>query len=276
MAAASSALIAADVGNTRVKLGYFDGTLDASGLPVCGSRFAISVNACADLGPVKRWLDETGAGSEPRVVVSDVNPAVTRDLTRAWKEQLGTKPEQIRRPDPQILENRTDHPARTGPDRLFNAVAANVLRPKAKPAIIIDAGTATTIDLVAADGAFEGGAILPGFALSAQALQSYTALLPLVASDDVTDSRPNPLGRNTRDAIRSGLYWGGVGAVIELVRRISIELDDQPAIYLTGGAAPRLVPYVAQARHLPTFALQGMVLTSRRSAGTREESNCGD
>jgi type III pantothenate kinase len=103
-----------------------------------------------------------------------------------------------------------------GIDRLLDAVAANRLRHPAAPAVVVDVGTAITVDLVAADGSFQGGAILPGIAMSARALHAFTDLLPLVDVRELS-SPPPPLGTSTVAALQSGLFWGAVGAIRQLL-----------------------------------------------------------
>ena len=98
------------------------------------------------------------------------------------------------------LEIRVDHPERVGIDRLAAAVAANALRDTDRPAVVIGAGSALVVNLIAADGAFEGGAILPGFRMGAIALSSAD-LLPEVLFRS-SDEPPPVLGKNTEAAIR--------------------------------------------------------------------------
>ncbi len=196
------------------------------------------------------------------------------------------------------IASRLIHPRRVGIDRVLNAVAANVVRPAGRPAVIVDTGTATTVDLVAADGAFEGGAILPGFELCARALHFYTALLPQISIEELATQSCDPLGRETRAALRSGLFWGQLGAVKELIARLGgpaeagwdkaasaagpptedshssmVGLrspsracpalrDDAPLVLLTGGGAPLLAPQLASARWEPGLSLQGLVLSA--------------
>jgi type III pantothenate kinase len=133
---------------------------------------------------------------------------------------------------------------------------------------VISSGTATTVDYVSAAGHFCGGAILPGFDLCAKALHEYTELLPLIRMDSVLDSEMSPaeLGRNTQAAITSGLYWGHVGAVKELMRRLMLGGDPhiEPLILLTGGAAPLLYPHLPTiVRHEPHLSLQGLAVVAR-------------
>ena len=115
--------------------------------------------------------------------------------------------------------------------------------------------------MVSADGAFEGGAILPGLALSAKALHEYTALLPLVSVMELGQATPEPLGRNTRAAIRSGLFWGQLGAVKELIER---QIGSDADIFVTGGGGALLAEHLPSARFEPHLPLQGLVLIAGR------------
>ena len=87
-----------------------------------------------------------------------------------------------------------EQPNHAGIDRILNAVACNTIRPAGTPAVIVDTGTATTVDAISPDGAFEGGSILPGFELCARALHQYTALLPFVTIDELCNESHEPLG----------------------------------------------------------------------------------
>ncbi|MFO7531720.1 MAG: type III pantothenate kinase [Candidatus Limnocylindrales bacterium] len=131
-------------------------------------------------------------------------------------------------------------PDATGPDRLLAAWAA--LRLHGSPVIVVDLGTATTVDAVDADGFFLGGAILPGLGLSATALAEGTARLPLVELRLPREA----IGADTTAAIQSGLVIGHIGAVRELVQRMHLHIDAHGSsagpsrVIITGGhsAAP--------------------------------------
>ena len=117
------------------------------------------------------------------------------------------------------LEVRLERPDMVGIDRLVDAVAVNRLREPGRPAVIVDVGTAITVDLVSADGAFLGGAILPGIQMSARALHEFTDLLPLVDVSELT-APPPALGTATESAMESGLFWGAVGAIRQLIEQL--------------------------------------------------------
>ena len=125
-----------------------------------------------------------------------------------------------------------ENPNEAGADRLVNSYAAEKL--KISPAIIIDFGTATTFDVVGKDGAYLGGAIAPGVSVSIKALHDAAAALPYV---DVR--RPdNVIGRNTKDCIQSGVFWGYVGLIEGIINKIRSEFSDKMTTVATGGLAP--------------------------------------
>lgn len=163
---------------------------------------------------------------------------------------------------PLVVE--VDAPERVGMDRLMGAVAADRLRPKDRAAIVVDLGTATKLCLLTDVGAFVGGAILPGLAMSARALQEQTDALPHV---DVErwQTPPRVLGKSTIPAIEAGIFWGTVGAVRELVIQYSKGLDKAPVVFATGGGSALVAEMLAeggqiQLQHLPHLVLSGVAI----------------
>lgn len=251
-----SPIIAIDIGNSRVKLGLFRESPDSTALPRCADRVAVPI-ADPDLFPrIERWLLKHPFAEETRI--GSVNPLMREQLLKHWPAQRN-RPVTSGQPPEQWIANLTQFPERVGQDRLANALAANRLRGRAQPAIIIDAGTATKVDLVDASGAFRGGAILAGLAITAAALAQRTAQLPDIETRQFAVP-PTPVGDETIAAIQSGLYWGHVGAVRELVTRISESLEGKPLILLTGGAAPVLAPHLPDVVSVETLTLQGILL----------------
>ncbi len=159
-------------------------------------------------------------------------------------------------------------PDHVGIDRLLDAVAANLLRAEHQPAIIIDSGTATTVNAVSADGVFEGGAILPGLALQARSLHQYTALLPLIDVRSLADDQIDAMGRNTYEAISSGLWFGQIGAIRELTGQFVKSCAGPHLLLVTGGMGRWLAPALGeQFRFEPHLALRGLAFVAQRSAG---------
>ena len=273
MVSPGSPLVTIDVGNSRIKFGFFDSKTAAAGeLPRCSRAAAVAIGAQIPWAEIAEWCGDVAVPA----LLAGANPRGVASVLETWPAALG--------PLPRVLENRldlpltttVDQPHRVGIDRLLNAVAANAIRAAGHGAVIVDTGTATTVDVVTADGAFAGGAILPGFELSARALHHYTALLPLLSIEELAGEPHDPLGTDTRAAIRSGLFWGQVGAVKELVAQLSMlftsdratggQAGSEPLLLLTGGGAALLAPELPEARFEPHLALQGIVLSSAAAA----------
>ena len=197
--------------------------------------------------------------------IASVNrPAATRLID--WLSQ--------HRPDDRItllaaddlpLEVRLEHPDMVGIDRLVDAVAVNRLRDAGRPAVIVDVGTAITVDLLSAEGVFLGGAILPGIQMSARALHEFTDLLPPIDVSELTVPPP-ALGTATVPAMESGLFWGTVGAIRQLTERLGEAASGchtPPQVFLTGGAAAGVADLLGpNARYVPSLTLGGIALAA--------------
>jgi len=278
---AAKNLIAVDIGNSRIKIGQFDRARmygapaatqspSAHSLPepVCTLDLPVAnATGAFDTTRLRAWCDQR-ASSQSEWLVASVHrrAAETLDATlRNFVTQAGDRCA-IRhltyRDIP--LDIQVDEPARVGIDRLLAAFAANRLRSRQRAAVIVDLGTAVTVDLLTAAGAFAGGAILPGIAMSARALAEQTDGLPLVVLDAL-EQPPSALGKSTVPAIQAGLYWGPVGAIRELVRQLSAGLSPPPEMFVTGGASPRVGELLAidgdsPVHHVPHLVLAGIAL----------------
>ena len=163
------------------------------------------------------------------------------------------------------LAVKLPRPDMVGVDRLLDALAANRLRTPGHPAVVVDAGSAITVDLVDAGGAFRGGAILPGIAMSARALHEFTDLLPRIDMAELAEPPP-ALGTATVAAMRSGLFWGAVGAVRQLVEQFTggHQTQGDAEVFLTGGAGPVVAQLMGTAaRYVPHLTLAGIALADR-------------
>ncbi len=260
-------LVTIDVGNSRIKLGLFEknGRVKAGQrLPEYLRSMAVEVDEAVPWNELARWTRQV-EGDVVAVILGGVNPRGRDKVLDGWPATGWPSPRVIDNPFMLPIELRVDSPRTVGVDRLLNAVAANVIRPAETPMIIVDSGTATTVDVISADGAFEGGAILPGFQLCAQALHQYTALLPRISNDEIAGDPPAALGKNTRDALRSGLFWGQLGAVRELIRHLRETLPRDATVVVTGGAGRLIAPQLPASLHQPFLALQGLVIVGNDS-----------
>ena len=152
------------------------------------------------------------------------------------------------------LEVDVEEPGLVGPDRVLSAAAAlNICK---EACIVVDAGTATTVDFATPEDGFLGGAILPGRTLMAGALRGGTSRLPEVAPNPTE----NPLGTTTEGAIRAGVFLGWVGAVKELVRQLR-ERNGPVPVLVTGGDGRHLVAQLeAEARMVEGLVVRGIQL----------------
>jgi len=149
-----------------------------------------------------------------------------------------------------------------GADRLVDAVAAHATY--GGPLIVIDFGTATTFNVIDADGNFCGGALAPGANLSMEALHMAAAKLPRIAI--ARPAQGQAIGKSTIAAMRSGIYWGYVAMVEGLVKRIEDEFGAKMKVVATGGLAPLFIEATDRIQHLDTgLTMRGLLLTYRRN-----------
>lgn len=148
-----------------------------------------------------------------------------------------------------------ENPKEVGSDRIVNAAAAYHLY--GGPVIIVDLGTATTFCVVSESGEYLGGAISPGMALSAEALVSRTAKLPSVAL-----IRPkNVIGKETKASMQSGIFYGYVGLINEIVQRIHVEIGINALVIATGGLATLIASECQSISKIhPTLTLEGLMI----------------
>jgi type III pantothenate kinase len=167
------------------------------------------------------------------VIISSTVPRVVFNLRVFADRYFDCRPYVVGREDCALpVDVRVDEGTQVGPDRLVNTVAGFDLY--GGDLILVDFGTATTFDVVAADGAYIGGSIAPGVNLSLEALHQAAAALPHV---DI--SKPQKvIGTNTVACMQSGVFWGYVGLVREICDRIKAERDRPMKVISTGGLAP--------------------------------------
>jgi type III pantothenate kinase len=276
-----SDLMAVDIGNSRVKLGQFQrecsGESDASKgvrapddplLPEPVATFDLPIRHDTgefDANRLVAWCNEHLANGTTWRIASVHRAAAARlgTVLSEWATQLkkDCPIRQLTYHDVPITI-RVEEPARVGIDRLLAALAADRLRQRDRAAIVVDLGTAITVDLVDTDGAFAGGAILPGIATSARALAEQTDALPQV-SLEFLDKPPAALGKSTVLAIESGIYWGAIGAIRELVSQLSAPFQILPDLFITGGASRQVADLLKMhgaVRHVPNLVLSGIAL----------------
>ncbi len=237
-------LLAVDVGNSHTVSGIFSG-----GLLVAEWRLKSDWDRTGDELAIRYHALFQMADIKPAEVTGFVISSVVPTLTAAWSsyvdryfaEQLSSPPLTISNTIETGITIATDNPAEVGADRIVNAVAACSRFTGAL--IIVDFGTAITFDCINGDREYLGGAILPGIPISLDALADRTAKLPRVEIDRVPDKA---VGRNTGDAIRSGVLFGFGGMVDRMVDRLAAELcpaGEPFNVIATGGMAHIIAPH---------------------------------
>ncbi|HIA57867.1 MAG TPA: type III pantothenate kinase [Candidatus Lambdaproteobacteria bacterium] len=154
------------------------------------------------------------------------------------------------------IKINTEIPAKVGQDRLVNACAA--YHQYKTSLIIVDCGTATTLDVVTAEGVFQGGVICPGLLISAEVLFSKAAQLFQVN----LEMPENVIGKNTTDSIKSGLIFGYGGMVESLINKLTKEIEQQgqpaPKVVITGGLATKILPILSNVVFHDDLTLRGL------------------
>jgi len=217
-------LLALDIGNTNISVG-----LVRRGIVVATRRAATNPRASADeldllLDGLLR-LDDASFGDIAAIACASVVPALTTAVEAIAERR--ERPLVVASAGTVPLPIRVDRPAEVGADRLVNALAAQRLY--GTPAVVVDFGTATTLDCVAADGAYVGGAIAPGLELGLEALAARTAKLPRIE----LRAPDRAIGRDTVSAMQSGTIFGYQALAAGLLERVRRELAD------ANGRAPR-------------------------------------
>ena len=149
----------------------------------------------------------------------------------------------------------------TGMDRLCAAVAANGLRISNHAAIVVDAGTAVTIDLIDVESVFQGGVIFPGLSTSFKSLRRDTSALPEIEITKSIDPE-HLIGKNTVDAIKYGVYWSHLGAIESIVARMIAQIDSPVDVFVTGGAGESICQENPTWNWHPTLVLEGVAITA--------------
>lgn len=226
-------LLVIDAGNTNILFAV----QDEDGHTLASWRASTDARRTADEYAV--WLTQLMAleGLKPdRVdgaVIANVVPSVMFALKALCRRYFKAEPMVVGEPGVDIgIEVRISRPDQVGADRLVNGVAA--FQRFGGPLIVIDFGTATTFDVIATDGAYEGGVIAPGINLSLDALDRAAAKLPRIA---ITGPPRRVIGDATVPAMESGTYWGYVGLIEGLVARIKDEYGKPMKVIATGGLA---------------------------------------
>lgn len=257
-------LLCLDVGNTQIHGGVFAG----DGLLCQFRKSTQPLGSSDELGLFfAAALRENGVDprSVTQVAICSVVPAALYALRGAARKYFQCDPFVLQAGVRTGLKVRYRNPQEVGADRIAGAIAAAARHP-GRDLIVIDCGTATTLDVVTASGEYLGGVILAGVGVSAEALASHTAKLPRVEI-----ARPeSALGRSTVESIQSGLYHGHVGAIRHIVEQLRREAfgEAEPILVGTGGHAHLFADAKLFHDVVPELVLWGL----KRAAGLNRET----
>jgi type III pantothenate kinase len=251
---ATTTLLAIDIGNTQTVLGVYAGDK----LKGQWRLASISERTADELEVLIRGLfgaRELDIKAVDGVAISSVVPALTPVYSAVANSLFDLDPLVVGPGIRTGMAVRYDDPREMGADRIVNAVAAFACYQKA--VIVVDFGTATTFDCVSEDGAYLGGAIAPGMAVSMEALFSRASKLPKVA----LERPPRAIGRNTVHSMQSGVYYGYAAMVDGLIQRLTEEMKVVPTVVATGGAAASIASEAKSIEHVDEMlTLEGLRL----------------
>jgi type III pantothenate kinase len=258
-------LLAVDIGNTNVVLGLYEGPRLEHTL-----RIATVRTRTADEHSVllKQLLDLRGLSPATidAAIVASVVPPLTEVVARAIRQACGHEPLVVGGPGLKTgIRIRYDNPREVGADRIVNAVAAHERGQGS--AIVVDFGTATTFDCVSADGEYLGGVIVPGVQVSLDGLLGRAAKLTRIELAEP----PQVIGRNTPNAMQSGIVYGYASLIDGLVDKIVAELGFPCRVIATGGLASLIAPHARRVDEIcPDLTLDGLrLIYEKNSHSTR-------
>ncbi len=247
-------LLAVDIGNTNVKFAVFDGEriVVSDRLPTGASNSAEEIGASVCTALARHGVRESAIEG---VSLCSVVPPVTTMMERTASDVFKVDALDVKKARNRGITLDVDKPDGVGTDRIVNAAAAYGLY--SGPGIVVDFGTATTFDVVTAEGVFIGGVIAPGIALSSEALTERAAQLPPI--EPVFPEKV--IGRDTDQAMRSGLMYGYLGLMEGVIGRIRAEIGSPARVIATGG----LVEHIAERTEIidvvePDLTLRGLRL----------------
>ncbi len=253
-----------DIGNQRCKAAVVDGAVWEP---------ADTIVSCSLTA--EQWSDFVGPLRDARAEwwISSVHrPTASRLIDWIARHRPGDAVCSLAH-DGFAMQIDVESPRAVGIDRLAAAQAASWRLEDGQSAVVIDVGTAVTVDVVSISGesaCFRGGAILPGPGPAAQSLETATDAL---VSVPFPRDAPAPLGRDTTEAVQAGLYWGLVGSVRELVRQI-VRRHGEPALHVvSGGQCRPLLDHLAgPIVHDPELVLRGVGMAARAATSGRTTS----
>lgn len=260
-------ILTIDVGNTNVVMGCVENGEVKS---VC--RLATNTNDLSSDYALKMRqsfeFDGIDYNNFSGAILSSVVPQLNRAIKTAVKKLTGLDCMVVGAGLKTGVNVKIDDPGTLAGDLITGAVGAlSIYKP---PIIVVDMGTATTIVALDKDGAYLGGAIIPGVKLSYSALSSGTSLLPNIA----IEAPAKCIGSNTVDSMKSGAVYGTAALVDGMIDRMEAELGEPVTVVATGGLSGTIVPYCKREIHYePALLLKGLEILYEKNAKRRPRSN---
>lgn len=247
-------LLALDMGNTNITIGLFDGDR-----LVVESRLATDYHKMEDEYAMNFMeilrLYQIPRESVTGAILSSVVPSLDRAIRHAVHKVAGIYPLVVGPGLKSGMNIRIDNPRQLGADLLVGAVAAGAVY--GAPCLLWDLGTATKVSVIDRDGAYRGGAIMPGVRTSLDSLSHAAALLPAVS----IETPPAVVGTNTVDCMASGIVFGTACTIDGMSDRIEAELGYPVTVAATGGLAAEIVPHCRRKiDYDPSLLLRGLRL----------------
>lgn len=256
-------LLALSVGNTTTRAGRFENAALVRALRAPNAGFNALIEQIVAL------MDDAPEGSESdgsSIVIASVNEPVAQQLIDALTERVSRPVYRLGTDLPIPIVTALAPHATPGQDRLLNALAAFDHMKQA--CVVVDAGTAVTVDFVDGEGVFQGGAIAPGATMQLHALHAHTAGLPHI---HIARPSADVFGKDTNQAMLNGVYYGIRGLVRSLVERYAEAYEAYPPIIATGGDAPLIFEGDEQIdRIVPDLTLWGIESACRRALASED------
>ncbi len=266
-------ILSLDVGNTQIYGGVFDDSSGAEKMLISFRRSSKQGSSSDEVGIFLRMVIREN-GIDPtqikQIVLCSVVPEVIYSLRGACQKYFGISPFILQAGVKTGLRIRYRNPLEVGADRIANSIAATQLYPH-KNLILVDLGTATTFCAVSKDRDYLGGSIVAGLKLNMEALEAKTAKLPsveIIAKSEV-------LGLSTVESLQSGLYYGHLGAMREIINRITAESfsGEKPFVIGTGGFSSLFEKEKIFDKIIPDLVLKGNLLALQMNANMQNSKN---
>lgn len=246
-------LLAVNVGNTQTHAGIFSGQEMAAQWRISTQPRRTADELALIFQEFLFFQDLSFSRQVTGVVLSSVVPSQTAAMREMVTRYFHFDPVVVEAGIKTGMPVLVDNPKEVGADRIVNAVAAHAIF--GGPAVVIDLGTATTVDAVNERGEFLGGAIVPGIEISANALTTVAAQIPRV---ELVVPR-SVVGKSTGEAVRSGVLLGAAAMVDGMIERVRKELGGNAAVVATGGLAPLILDECfSEINHEPYLTLKGL------------------